>query len=186
MNSVICSMEFKELAIKGVWEIKVPRYEDNRGVFSEVFRKDHFEKHGLPSEFLQDNQSYSKKGVLRGLHFQRAPHAQGKLVRAITGRIQDVVVDLRPESPTFGKHLSVVLSAAEGNLLFVPGTFAHGFAALEDCLVGYKVTNLYHKDSEGGLMWNDPALSIDWMVEQPLMSEKDLVYAPFKELSIRP
>lgn len=185
MNSVICLMEFRELAIKGVWEIKVPRYEDHRGVFSEVFRKDHFAAHGLPDEFLQDNQSFSKKGVLRGLHFQKAPHAQGKLVRAIAGSIQDVVVDLRPDSPTFGNHLSLLISAAEGNQIYVPGGFAHGFLALEDSLVGYKVTQLYDKKSEGGLMWNDPALGISWMAQEPIMSDKDLIYPAFDTFSFR-
>ena len=140
---------------------------------------------GLPAglDWVQDNQSKSQPGVLRGLHFQRPPHAQAKLVRVAQGRALDVVVDLRRDSPTFGQHQTVELSAAVGNILFVPVGFAHGFVALEeDTLFLYKCSDYYAPQSEGGLRWNDPALGIDWGVREPLVSPKDEVLPLLAEL----
>lgn len=175
-------MEFKKLAIEGVIEI-IPRvFHDDRGFFFESFNLGVFEKNGLELSFVQDNQSFSKKGVVRGLHFQNPPFAQGKLVRVISGIALDVIVDIRKESVTFGKHLSVVLDAEKKNMLYVPEGFAHGFAALTDVVFAYKCTNLYNKASESGLLFNYPALAIDWQTENPIVSEKDLVYSPLSGL----
>ena len=136
-------MQIRETSIAGLVEL-IPRiFEDERGAFFESYNEEAFQKAGLPTGFVQDNQSFSIKGVLRGLHYQTAPFAQGKLVRVIVGRVLDVAVDLRPESPTFGQYELFELDAKRNNMAYIPEGFAHGFAALEDSVFSYKCTNLY-------------------------------------------
>ncbi len=169
-------------ALDGLIEL-IPRlFTDERGHFFESYSKPLFASLGLSMDFVQDNQSFSTKGVLRGLHFQREPFAQGKLVRVITGKVLDVVVDIRPESPTFGKHETFVLDAKLANMVWVPEGFAHGFVALEDSIFSYKCTNVYNKTAEGGLLWNDPDLGIDWGITYPNVSEKDQILPTFREV----
>ncbi|MDA1009546.1 MAG: dTDP-4-dehydrorhamnose 3,5-epimerase, partial [Bacteroidetes bacterium] len=137
---------------------------------------------GLDLDFVQDNQSLSQKGVLRGLHFQNPPFAQGKLVRVIKGSVIDVSVDIRKDSKTYGKHFSIELSEENKKVVWIPPGFAHGFYTLEnDTIFTYKCTGVYNKDSEGALLWNDSELNIDWGVERPLVSEKDLIAGNFKD-----
>lgn len=174
-------MKFIESSIKGLIEIEPRIFSDERGLFFESYNKSVFEKNGVAVDFVQDNQSYSVAGTLRGLHFQRAPFAQGKLVRVITGKVLDVVVDLREGSSTFGQYDTFVLDAQKQNMLYVPEGFAHGFLALEDSIFHYKCTNLYHKASESGIIWNDPELNINWGITNPLVSEKDEQLPTFKE-----
>jgi dTDP-4-dehydrorhamnose 3,5-epimerase len=175
-------MQIIKKSLDGLVEIIPTVYEDERGLFFETYNQVAFEKHGLPTHFVQDNQSFSLKGVVRGLHFQLAPFAQGKLVRVISGRVIDVVVDIRPESATFGKHEMVELDAIRNNMLYVPEGFAHGFIAIEDSIFSYKCTNIYNKPAEGGILWNDPDLNIDWAVSHPVVSDKDLLLPSFKSL----
>ena len=175
-------MQIRETSIEGLVEIFPRVFKDDRGLFFESFNEGSFEKMGLPTNFVQDNQSFSIKGVVRGLHFQKAPFAQGKLVRVISGRVLDVAVDIRPESPTFGKHEVFELRSDINNMAYVPEGFAHGFVALEDSIFSYKCTNIYNKESESGILWNDPELGIDWGVENPIVSEKDIILPGFREL----
>ncbi|AYA37565.1 dTDP-4-dehydrorhamnose 3,5-epimerase [Hymenobacter oligotrophus] len=171
-------MEVIKHPLAGVIEL-VPRvFGDARGAFFESFSARLLaEKAGIEDDWVQDNQSSSAAGVLRGLHFQRPPYAQAKLVRVAKGRALDVVVDIRRDSPTYGQHTKVVLDAARANMLYVPTGFAHGFLALEDDTIFlYKCSNYYHPASEGGLMWNDPKLGIVWGVENPNVSPKDEVH----------
>jgi dTDP-4-dehydrorhamnose 3,5-epimerase len=128
---------------------------------------------------VQDNFSFSTAGVLRGLHFQKDPHAQGKLVRCMTGKVKDVIVDLRTSSPTFGQHASFILDADQGNMLYVPAGFAHGFVALEETIFVYKCTDFWNKEAESGLRWNDPSLQISWDIENPIVSDKDQILPLF-------
>jgi len=172
-------MEFKPTSLDGVIEIFPRVFGDDRGYFFESYQRALFVEHGITEEFVQDNQSFSVRGVIRGLHLQKDPFAQGKLVRVIQGRVLDVAVDVRPGSPTYGHHVSVELSTEKQNMLYIPPGFAHGFATLEDAIFSYKCTNLYHKASEGGILWNDPTLQIDWQVESPIISEKDQVLPDF-------
>ncbi|GLU53000.1 dTDP-4-dehydrorhamnose 3,5-epimerase [Dyadobacter frigoris] len=175
-------MQIRETSIAGLVEI-IPRvFQDDRGFFFESYNEELFKKLGLPTNFVQDNQSFSIKGVVRGLHFQNAPFAQGKLVRVISGRVLDVAVDIRPDSPTFGKHEVFELRSDTNNMAYVPEGFAHGFVALEDSVFSYKCTNIYNKGAESGLLWNDPDLGIDWGVENPIVSEKDIILPSFKTL----
>jgi dTDP-4-dehydrorhamnose 3,5-epimerase len=167
-------MEFKETKIKGLFEITPRVFNDDRGYFYETFKDSLFKQHGISGDFVQDNQSFSTKGVLRGLHFQKAPFAQGKLVRVISGSVIDIAVDIRPNSPTFGQYESFLLTGENKKMVYVPEGFAHGFVTLEDAIFTYKCTNVYDKASESGIIYNDPELNIDWGVESPLVSEKDL------------
>lgn len=172
--------------IPGVVEIFPKVYPDNRGYFFESFRQDWLEKEGITETWVQDNQSFSQKGTVRGLHFQRAPFAQAKLVRVISGKVLDVALDLRKGSPTFGKIYSTILDAEKNNLLYLPKGFGHGFSVLEDAIFVYKCSNYYNKPAEGGVLWSDPALEIDWMVDEPIISEKDQEWptlAEFKNLT---
>ena len=177
------AFEFKECDIKGLYEIQPKVFGDARGYFFECYSERDFFAAGLKMRFVQDNQSSSSKGVLRGLHFQKR-HPQGKLVRAIQGQVLDVAVDLRDQSPTFGKWHAVLLDAQKQNQFYIPQGFAHGFFVLSDTAVfGYKCTDFYHPEDEGGLMWNDPAIGVDWFGAaqgvEPLLSEKDKVHPSF-------
>ncbi|PLK45028.1 dTDP-4-dehydrorhamnose 3,5-epimerase [Emticicia sp. TH156] len=175
-------MEFKHTFIEGLIEIYPRIFGDERGYFLESYHKKNFADNGIPFDFVQDNQSSSTAGVLRGLHFQKEPYAQGKLVRVITGKALDVAVDLRPGSPTFGKHQKFLLDATLQNMVYIPAGFAHGFLCLEACLFTYKCTNFYNKASEGGIIWNDPDLGIDWGIENPNISQKDLELPRLKDI----
>ena len=167
-------MKFEKTEIEGLIIITPDVFRDDRGMFLETFRADMFEKNGLPTHFAQDNRSISKKHVLRGLHFQKPPYAQGKLVSVAHGTVLDVAVDLRKKSPTYGKWKSVLLSEENKLFFWIPEGFAHGFIALEDnTIFQYKCTNIYHKESEISIRWNDPNLNIDWGIANPILSEKD-------------
>lgn len=167
----------ERLSIPDVLLVRAERYVDARGYLSEVYSRARFAGIGIDLEFVQDNQSFSaERGVVRGLHYQLPPHAQGKLVRAVAGRIFDVAVDLRLGSPTYGEYCAAELSAESGVQMWVPPGFAHGFATLAPaCEVLYKVTSAYAPGSERALAWNDPALGIDWPVDPHavILSEKD-------------
>jgi len=176
-------MTFTKTAIEGVIEIQPTIFGDHRGYFFESYHRQQFNDHGIGFEFVQDNQSFSHRGVLRGLHFQKPPHTQGKLVSVVKGSVLDVAVDLRTKSSTYGKHIAVVLSEEKQNRLWIPEGFAHGFLTLEDnTIFQYKCTNYYCKDSEATLLWNDPILNIDWNIENPLVSEKDKLGIPLTQL----
>lgn len=176
-------MFIQETPIKGLLILKPKTFADDRGYFLESYNKESFHKAGINYEFVQDNQSCSKKGTLRGLHFQAPPFDQGKLVRVIAGRVIDIAVDIRKDSPTYGRHFSIELSADNQLQFWLPPGMAHGFTALEDeTIFCYKCTNLYHKESEGGIRWNDPGLNIDWGYTNPLVSEKDAILPDFAGL----
>ena len=175
-------MEVTETGIEGLLVIKPKVFGDERGYFFESYHVQSFQKIGIEADFMQDNESLSAKGVLRGLHFQQPPFAQGKLVRVITGKVLDVAVDIRKNSPTYGEHYMVELSADNKLLFWIPPGFAHGFIALEDhTIFSYKCTNVYSKESEGCIVWNDPDLAINWGYAEPLVSAKDKEGAGFKE-----
>lgn len=178
------SFEFIELDIKGAFLIRPRIFGDSRGYFTESFKKSDFDSVGIDHNFRQDNQSYSEKGVLRGLHFQRDPHAQGKLVRVAKGRIFDVGVDIRKNSDTYGRYISAILSDENKAMLWIPEGFAHGFLALDDSIVIYKATNEYNKESEGGVIWNDPDIAIKWPETPSEISAKDKVWPSLKELRV--
>ena len=179
-------MEIQETGIKGCIIIKPQIFEDDRGYFFESFNQKSFqEETGIEVPFVQDNQSLSQRGVLRGLHFQNGEFAQAKLVSVIKGRVLDVAVDLRRDSVTFGQCFSIELSEHNKLQLYVPRGFAHGFSVLEDNTVfSYKCDNYYNKVSEGGIMYNDETLNIDWKLEEKeiILSEKDLGLKKFKSL----
>ncbi len=159
-------------------------FPDARGYFYESYQKEKFRAMGIDAEFVQDNESLSQKNVLRGLHFQKPPYAQGKLVRVVSGSVLDVAVDLRKGSSTYGTWESVLLSAANKVMLYIPEGFAHGFITLEDhTIFQYKCTNYYNRESESGIIWNDPDLAIEWNATDPLVSDKDLKGLLFKDLS---
>lgn len=158
-------------------------FSDPRGYFYESYNKKAFRDVGINVDFVQDNQSLSQKGVLRGLHFQNPPHAQGKLVSVIKGAVLDVAVDLRKNSAFYGQHFSIELNEKNKTSLWLPEGFAHGFLTLEnDTIFAYKCTNYYNKNSEGCILWNDPDLNINWGIENPRLSEKDVKGLPFKKL----
>lgn len=169
-------MEVVESALNGILVIKPRIFTDDRGYFFESFNQQKFEMlTGLNPAFVQDNQSRSHKNVLRGLHFQNPPHAQGKLVRVTQGSVLDVVVDIRKESSSYGQYFSQKLSAENQLMMWIPEGFAHGFLSLEDDTVFlYKCTNYYHQPSERSLSYNDPDLNINWNCEAPVVSPKDL------------
>jgi len=165
-------------SLKGLLIMEPNVFEDKRGYFLEMHHQERFQSAGLDANFVQDNLSFSKKGTLRGLHFQ-INHPQAKLVQAVTGEIFDVAVDIRSESPTFGKWSSALLSEENKRQLFIPEGFAHGFCVLsESAHVAYKCSDYYSHEDEGGILWSDPAIDIDWPVENPTLSEKDQQY-PF-------
>ena len=175
-------MEVLETHIKDLLIIKPKVFEDARGYFFESYNEDVFKRSGINLNFIQDNQSLSNAGVLRGLHFQAPPFAQGKLVRVITGAVLDVAVDIRKNSPTYGQNVTIELNEENKTMFYIPPGFAHGFLTLRDnTIFSYKCTNLYNKASEGTVLWNDNDINIDWNIEKPILSEKDLVGTPFKE-----
>ncbi|MBL3656234.1 dTDP-4-dehydrorhamnose 3,5-epimerase [Fulvivirga sediminis] len=167
-------MTIKETGISGLYEIHPSIFNDDRGFFFESYNEKKLSESGINYNFVQDNQSFSKKNVIRGLHLQHAPYAQAKLVRVVTGKVLDVVVDLRPDSKTYKQVYYCLLESDKNNALMVPDGFAHGFAALEDSIFSYKCSNLYHKESESGIIYNDTDLNIDWQVSTPIVSDKDL------------
>lgn len=175
-------MEIVETKIKDLLIIKPDVFQDERGYFFESYNRQRFLEHGLDMSFVQDNESQSMKGVLRGLHFQKPPFAQGKLVRVVKGAVRDVAVDLRKGSPTYGQWESVELTEGNKFMYWIPEGFAHGFVCLEDYSVfTYKCTNVYNKASEGSIRWNDPDLNIRWDIDDPILSEKDKISPLFKD-----
>ena len=179
-------MEIIETGIEGLIELQPKVFGDSRGFFFESYRESVFKQYGIETGFVQDNESFSVKGTLRGLHYQNSPFSQGKLVRVLTGKVVDIVLDIRSNSKTFGKHHKVILDAKKHNQMYVPPGFAHGFAALEDSVFSYKCTQYYNKASEAGILWNDPQLGLDWEIENPIISEKDLVLPTFANLMANP
>lgn len=177
-------MEIIKTPIEGLLIIQPKIFEDERGYFFESYNENHFKTNGLSIKFVQDNESLSQKGVLRGLHFQNPPFAQGKLVRVIKGAVLDVALDIRKNSPTYGKHFSLELSEKNKTQLWIPEGFAHGFLTLEDnTIFSYKCTNFYNKAAEDCILWNDSTLGINWNVSNPLLSEKDKAGKYFSEFS---
>ncbi|KGG79801.1 dTDP-4-dehydrorhamnose 3,5-epimerase [Caloranaerobacter azorensis H53214] len=176
--------KFIETGIKGLYIIEPTVFGDNRGYFMETYNFKDFKEAGLDMTFVQDNQSKSKKGVLRGLHFQYK-HPQGKLVRVTKGEVFDVAVDLRKNSKTYGKWYGIVLSEENKKQFYIPEGFAHGFLVLsEEAEFVYKCTDYYHPEDEGGIIWNDPDINIDWpldRVEEIILSEKDKKWKTLKE-----
>lgn len=177
-------MPFQETHISGLLVFEPKVFEDNRGYFFEAYNDHIFSEAGIKMKFVQDNQSKSGYGVIRGLHYQMNPFAQTKLVRVLDGKILDVAVDIRKNSPTYGKHFSIELSAENKKQLFIPAGFAHGFSVLsETAIVLYKCDAFYNKESEGGIFYNDPALGIDWQIPagKEIISDKDRLLPPFAE-----
>lgn len=178
-------MKFIETKIRDLYIIEPKIWQDDRGYFYESYSKKSFEGAGICVDFIQDNQSLSQKGTLRGLHAQVNPHAQGKLVRVIRGRVTDVAVDIRKNSATYGEHVAMELSEENHRMLWIPPGFLHGFVTLEDnTIFTYKVTSLYDKASEIGSAWNDPDLKINWGIDASdvLLSDKDKLLPVFKDL----
>ena len=165
---------FKRLSIPDVIFIEPKSFSDDRGFFFESFKESDFFSNGIDKKFVQDNFSHSVNGVIRGLHFQKAPKAQAKLVTVLKGKIFDVAVDIRKNSPTYGKWVSEILSGDTHNLLYVPEGFAHGFCVISDeADVLYKVSNEYSQEHERSIIWNDPKLDIQWPIKKPIISNKD-------------
>jgi len=178
-------MKIANTFIKDLVVVEPSVFEDSRGYFFEAYNQDKFHENGITYNFIQDNQSFSKRGVIRGLHLQINPFAQAKLVRVLQGEILDVAVDLRKNSATYGQHFAVVLSAENKKQLMVPHGFAHGFSVLsETASVMYKVDQVYHKESERGIRYDDPILNIDWQLDpsEVIVSEKDLVLPGFEDI----
>jgi dTDP-4-dehydrorhamnose 3,5-epimerase len=178
-------MQIITTGIEGLIEIIPTLYHDERGWFYEFYKEEAYRKAGITTQFVQENQSFSKKGVVRGLHLQMAPFEQAKLVTVLSGKVMDVVVDARRGSKTFGAVYYCLLESARHNMLLVPEGFAHGFVALEDSTFFYKCSNFYNKTSEIGIRWNDPTLNINWNVEAPIISEKDALLPTWDELLIK-
>lgn len=172
-------MKVIETGFDGLYELEPKVFGDERGYFFESYRRKLYQDLGIQEDFVQDNESFSVKGTLRGLHYQQNPYSQAKLVRVVKGKVLDVALDIRKDSPTYGKHHTVLLEAERHNMFLVPQGFAHGFVALEDSVFFYKCSNYYNQQSEGGILWNDPVLNINWGIEQPIVSEKDKVLPTF-------
>lgn len=165
---------FRKLYIPGIELIEPKIFDDKRGVFAEIYKLSDFKQYGINKTFVQINQSYSKKGVLRGLHYQMSPQAQDKLIRVLSGEIFDVAVDIRKNSPFYGQFVTETLSSMNKKMLYVPQGFAHGFLVLSELAeVVYYCTREYSKKHERGIIWNDPQLRINWPVDNPILSEKD-------------
>ena len=176
-------MIFAKTNLEGAFVIQIQKLEDDRGFFARTFCQREFQEHGLNPSLAQCNLSYNKaKGTLRGMHFQVAPHQEAKLVRCTKGAIQDVIVDIRPDSPTYLKNFSIELTADEYNALYVPEGFAHGFLTLEpETYVFYQMSEFYAPGFAGGFRWNDPAFQIEWQDEIHVISERDADYPDFSE-----
>jgi len=177
-------MNVKTTPIPGLLIIEPRIFPDDRGYFYESYNQKNYEAAGIKGDFVQDNQSFSQKGTLRGLHGQADPYAQGKLVRVIKGRVMDVAVDIRKASPTYGQHFTIELSGDNHIQFWVPPGFLHGFVTLEDdTIFTYKVTNFYDKASEIGVIWNDPTLAVGWGIDEReiLLSPKDELLPAFKD-----
>ncbi|MEN3323811.1 dTDP-4-dehydrorhamnose 3,5-epimerase [Mariniflexile soesokkakense] len=181
-------MIVKETKLKGCFVLEPIIFQDNRGYFFESFNQNTFNKLiEQDINFIQDNESFSTKGALRGLHYQRGEHAQAKLVRVIKGCVLDIAVDIRKDSPTFGKHVSLELSEENKMQLFIPRGFAHGFIVLSDTAIfSYKCDNFYNKESEGGIIYNDKDLNIDWVLQEDefIVSEKDMLLKPLSQTQL--
>jgi dTDP-4-dehydrorhamnose 3,5-epimerase len=157
-------------------------FKDERGYFFELYNQKRYFDNNMQMQFVQDNESKSSKNVLRGLHFQKPPFSQGKLVRVIQGKVLDVAVDIRKGSPTYGHYQAVELDADSKRMFYIPEGFAHGFLTLEDdTIFSYKCTNYYNKESEGSILWSDKTIGIDWRIENPILSEKDKIAPLFKD-----
>jgi dTDP-4-dehydrorhamnose 3,5-epimerase len=177
-------MQLLPTPIHGLFLIQPKVFEDPRGYFYESYNRSALESQGIHADFVQDNQSLSHRGVLRGLHFQNPPHEQGKLVRVVKGSVLDVAVDIRKSSHTYGKWFSHELTEANKTMMWIPAGFAHGFLTLEDnTIFSYKCTGYYNKPSEDCIMWNDPDIGIDWGITEPLLSEKDRQGKAFRQLN---
>lgn len=175
-------MKIIQTELPGLLIIEPDVFRDERGYFCETYNQEKLSQLGFNQNFVQDNESMSSKGVLRGIHFQKPPFAQAKLVRVIKGSVIDFAVDLRKGSPTFGKYKSVKLDAEKKNMLYLPEGFGHGFLSLEDNTVfSYKCSNFYNKESESGILWSDEDLAIDWQIENPILSDKDKILTSFKD-----
>jgi dTDP-4-dehydrorhamnose 3,5-epimerase len=181
-------MTVQETKLKGCFILEPKVFEDGRGYFFESFNQDTFNNLiGENITFIQDNESYSSKGVLRGLHYQTGKYAQAKLVRVIKGKVLDIAVDIRKDSPTFGEHVSLELSEDNKLQLFIPRGFAHGFIVLSDTAIfSYKCDNFYNKESEGGIIYNDKDLNIDWVLSENefIVSEKDILLKPLSQTQV--
>ena len=181
-------MKVTNTKFNGLMIIEPDVFKDGRGYFFEVFNEKEFKRLGINAKFVQDSQSMSNKCVLRGMHFQKSPCSQAKLVRVVSGAVLDIVVDLRKNSKTFGKWFSLELNNENKKMLFIPEGFAHGFLSLKDgTILQYKLTNLYNKDAEGGLRWDDPQVGINWDfkkygIQKPIISEKDKKNLSLKEI----
>ena len=175
-------MNIKETKFPGVLVLEPDVFSDDRGFFLETWHSARYEKAGIRESFVQDNISFSKKGVLRGLHFQY-PQSQGKLVQVLSGEVVDVAVDIRKGSPTFGKWISEVLSEMNHRQVYIPSGFAHGYCVLsETAIFSYKCTDFYNPASEGGIIWNDPDINIDWPFKEPGLSLKDASFPRLKDI----
>ena len=173
---------FKRLAVQDILLIEPKKFPDDRGFFMETYKHSDFSRNGIREYFVQDNYSRSSRGVLRGLHYQRNPYAQGKLVQCLKGRIFDVAVDMRKGSPTFGNWVGIELSEENNLMLYVPPAFAHGFIALSEAAdVLYKCTKEYAPDSDRGIIWNDPDINIQWPMKEPILSDKDKMHPFLKD-----
>lgn len=179
-------MKFSQTKLSGAYVVELEKREDSRGFFARTFCANEMTEHGLESKIVQTNMSRTmKKGTVRGMHFQTTPHQETKLVRCTRGSIYDVIIDIRPDSPTYKQWFGVELSAQNHTMLFVPRDFAHGFITLEDdCEVMYEVSEFYSPGFEGGIRYNDPAINIEWPIPVSDVSEKDASHPDFKEVSL--
>lgn len=177
-------MEVRTCKLKDVLIINPKVFGDERGYFLESFNQERYQKHLGNIEFVQDNESLSSKGVIRGMHFQKPPHSQGKLVRVIKGAVLDVILDIRKDSPTYGQHECIELTEENKTQVWIPPGFAHGFETLKDqTIFSYKCTKLYNVESEGSIFWKDPDLNISWQSTNPIISDKDQQQNLFKNFN---
>lgn len=176
------AFQFQPLKIPEIILIQTQAWRDNRGFFMETYKATEFSRHGIEAVFVQDNYAFSTHGVLRGLHYQNPPHAQGKLIMALRGEIFDVAVDIRKGSPTYGQWVGQILSEKNLSMLYVPIGFAHGYCVLSDeACVWYKVTDDYAPTCERGILWNDPTIDIQWPIPEPVLLKKDLILPRLQE-----
>jgi dTDP-4-dehydrorhamnose 3,5-epimerase len=176
-------MKINYFDIEGLIEIIPRKFEDERGYFFESYNQNEFKKIDIIDDFVQDNQSFSKSGVIRGLHLQKPPFEQGKLVRVLSGKVLDVAIDVRKDSKTYGQHLIIEVSSEKNNMFYIPKGFAHGFVTLEDSIFSYKCSNIYNKESEISINPLDKDLNINWSIDNPIISEKDLNGILFKDFN---